>query len=92
MRENGGVILKKFSFMARMLLLVIVPMMLLGIIFSCLNTVGEKKLADNIMKDQLDATAYSVLEHYKEIDDGKYEYTSGKLKKESWIYQEIRSL
>ena len=73
--------MKKFNFMTRMLLLVMGPMMLLGIIFSCLNAVAEKRLAYHMMENQLSSTAYSVLEHYKEIDDGKYEYASGKLKK-----------
>ena len=79
--ERGEDVLRKIGFMVRMLLLIILPMMFLGIIFSSLNVVYEKKLAENIMKEQLESTAYSVLEHYSEADDGKYEYSNGSLKK-----------
>lgn len=78
----GGMILgRKFSFIARMMVLVLAPMLLLGIIFSCSSTIMEIELSNNLMKEQLESTAHSVLEHYRELDDGNYKYTDGKLVK-----------
>lgn len=67
--------------MVRMLLLILSPMFLLGIIFSVLSTKSEIKISNDLMREQLISTAHNVLEHYEEMDSGKYDYNDGKLKK-----------
>lgn len=71
----------KINLTARIMLIVIIPMVLLGIVLNILSISMEKQISSDLMKEELSAVANNVNDHYNILDNSKYEYTNGQFKK-----------
>lgn len=71
----------KISLTAKIMMIVMIPMVLLGIILNVLSISIEKEISNDLMKEELSAVANNVNDHYNILDNSKYEYTNGQFKK-----------
>lgn len=72
---------KKFSLTTKIMLIVMIPMVLLGIVLNVLSISMERRLSNDLIREELSAIANNINDHYNIIDNGKYKYINGELKK-----------
>lgn len=72
---------KGFKLTTQLLLLINLPILLIAVIAVLISASKQKRLADSLIKQEMHATASSVLQVYSAEADGDYTYVDGAFKK-----------